>query len=413
MTLTVFIFVGISLPVVFVNGAETDYSPFSGMAIADLGTQLLVTFSNVTYTLDGTGNDLGPLKLDTTLHSIENLRFVILATSESSGQVSNDGDALVVDGSHFKVFTTNQTVDDSIQFDVRKIEDLGSIDFGEAIGDNTDYNTTVPENAAVAINVTADYVELNKSLTKLAEDFSTKDNYFDGRTNRHPRGEYQTIVVGYDDTEAGILGDLKLVLAKLLERDADDFRIQDYNLTSAYISFNMSNAMTTWMKEIVDTAIDRANADLTVDQNAKLAFPGTNYRFIDSLGETLAGISTGVNSMAISFGVPLSGYSKPSTFRQITLKNAEAYFNPAGAAIKASLAEDPDANVPVLDISDQVGTGVKKITNDPVAIHLTALTGISANITQYWWILPVIFGVLAIIYFVRRRRMGKKTFIWF
>lgn len=407
----------LSAPVISGNAAS-GASPVPNLSISDLGTHMFFDFSNVTFTTDGTGSDYGssPTTLLTKLNffPVGNLQSV----SDVRFSVGHEGlfsDSVNVGNVNFKTSVTNQTANELFDFDVLKQIDLGKFDFGESITTATEYNTTQVNAAAVAINVTSDYTGLNLTLTTLASKHTVESGSFDGVHNRVSRGNYDTILAGYENIKVGIMSDLKSWLSFFLGHDIDDIRIQEVVLTSAFVTFNTSQTMSDYIKTAFDTTIQQLHDD-DLDANditLKLAIPSGHADLGLTARGILGGVERSVNSMAIKFGVPLLSFKKSTAqlFSGIaTGSNGDAastYYNPAGSVFKNALSFDPSTNKAQIDVSDKVGTGTNNLVTEAIAVAGTFLVEVESIVSaNVGWILLGGFAIL-VIYYLYRRRSGK------
>ena len=293
-----------------VRGANTPTVYFDDISIADLGVHVYFSYSNVTYTSDGTGTDIDDWNskiVGTPANRIKSLTNIRFGVGANDGIV--EGETSVAQGS-FKAQATNQTADEANTFEVQRKEDLGKFDYGSFIDSDTVYNHTTAQDSLSSLTLAGDYGDLNKSLYDMSENYRMDRGYFDGIENWDSSTEYETITVGYNSFKEGAIDDLKRYVAYVANDDFDDIKLQSVNLTSVYLTFNMSSAFEAKVKQLIDNSLIRANAAImikVVDQygNSRLV-PDFKTNSVSGLFDDFIGfVDDGIQTLQCNFGTPL------------------------------------------------------------------------------------------------------------
>lgn len=329
----------------------------------DNGIEGHYTFANVTYNTDGTGTDV----LDTAAVGIgASLESVASPQASFSGKLHTSmGTGIYVDepelipaqyqisagvgaeissgpqlysyetlagfwnkegGSGASVGVTNgSTTEELFSYNQKERYDTGKHDFSDNFdSDTNDWYANV-STAANTFNVSSEYEALNDSLTDASElDIDlyfnnageNKESGIRASTMEHLKGE--TFVVGYEDAREGIINDLRSYLALLQGVDYAKIVITDYNISTAKISYNMSEALTGkirtavdyWKSEASSSSLYLAMMGIPLfrigTSSARLG--GSGSALIASIGSTLNNIGKSVKTGFISFGTNLKQF---------------------------------------------------------------------------------------------------------
>lgn len=417
---------------------------FSGIDHEDIGGSIFLDFSNVTYTTDGTGTDVlakvigtgasineisssieiqsRPLKLQSLIAQgiyidpseipYMNPSFSMLMSAgpsirNSNGYVSYEtlkslwGKSAGT-GSSLQTETNETTDDELFQFAQDDIYSTGSHDFRTDYDADTVWLDSNVSAGANLFNVSSQYIELNETLTEA--DGLGYDEVF---TNVNTGGNYilgasaETYVVGYLDTEEGIIEDLRAYLGFIEGvSDLDDIVILEYNLSQAQIAYNISETFYNEIQDLVDWAGEQSvnwQASTSMIQSASA------FDLLGSVTGFLGNAMEGIRHCAVSFGTNLEQFGEklieiPSNILGSLSSTAETAMQTAGGVIKSGL-EQVGPTVSgfkelVVDVTDTVGAGVGQITNLPMTMTTSLATTATNILTSP---IGMIFAVVVVV----------------
>lgn len=443
---------------VSIISASTDEIYLKDVDISDVGSELHLDFSNVTYTTDGTGTPCsgcsslmsvggggfaGPDKdciEPARIQKSEPVSFARrfgegLLIPETLARSSNKGSTLLSFEANpaFRIYDTSRlmatngtTSDEVFGTDEKAKYETGDHDFTADYDSATTWYDVNASAGANLFNVTADYKDLNASLTDATlipydEYFHNKDDSAD--TGVYTRTEKTSLVTGYEDTRVGIIGDLSAYLALINGVDVDKIVVTDYNLSSAKISYNISDAMRSFIKDVVDdsaggggggggdSALFGLNAIDPLSRIFAIFFPGiistSAWSFPNPL-KIVSSIAQKVTHSAISFGTKLKQFGTgmisgiigtPGAIVKKTASVASKAVNTAGGFVKSALSRGSKL---VVDTTVAIGKGVKNIGQKAIRIVTSVASGIFKIFTSPIMIILLLVFAIGAFMFLRK-----------
>lgn len=255
--------------------------------------------------------------------------------------------------------------------------------------------------------MTSGYAILNSTLSTAEEDtdFDNKDLDL-GLFNRD---EAYTFAVGYEDLREGLGEDLKGVLALLNGVTIDKIKIQQYNLSDCYISYNTSEALVTKMKGWIDEALeDATSAPLSAGM-------GSAVQSFSSR-EFIGGVSQKLRHSSISFGNGLKQFGERSLdwirgigdgFVNTVSKAGSHVFRSAKTVLKSTIS---DAQKAAVRVKDYIGTGVNNVITKGVSVIKSAVGKVLQIFSSpLLWIIIGVIIIAAIVFGPRIVRAAQGT----
>lgn len=433
----------------------------------DIGTEAHYTFSNVTYNIDGTGTDVldvsnagigssvdvepvGSNSFSGKLHTAMGFgiyadkpdlvaaQFQIsggIGASESSGPQLYTYETLSgfwekgLAGSGAGVSVTNSTPTELFAYNEKERYNMGSHNFADNFDDDTTWwNANVSE-AANAFNISSEYQELNASLTAAAD--LDVDEYFNNAGENAESGLWATagerisvesFVVGYENTKVGVINDLRAYLALTEGKDFDDIVITDYNLSTAKVSYNMSEHLVSEIGTAVDYWLDSSSTSalylgILGVPLFQIGAPSTTSQLggsgsadiLASISAKLNDIGKSVRSGAITFGTNLKQFGERtrdwitgavSTVR----KEATNAYHDIGGFIKSALSTGKatlkTAANKIVDIGKSIGTGVKNLGTNALNAVKSFGTGILKTLTNPFLLIAIVAIALGALWII-------------
>ena len=412
----------------------------------DIGAEGHYSFANVTYTTDGTGVDVldggSSAGIGASVSSSESVAYfggklhtrlgfgvyvdkpeMVSARFSSGGVGSSVGGPQLWTYDYMKtlfaspsggigasVSKTNETTDNELfEYAAKERYDTGKHKFTEDFDDETTWYDANVSTAANAFNLSSEYHTLNESLTDASE--VPIDDYFNNEGDniesgysyeaQHIQGE--TFVVGYeDDMEEGVIEDLRAYLALLNGKDLSDIVIQDYNISSVKISFNISEDLTSQMRDAADYYLDNNPSSAGIGAGVMITVPD----FLNDIGKTL-------KHGSISFGTKLKQFGKNTrdwlsgTFTHAK-KEASKAFNTAGGFLKSCLSNAAKTAGKAKNFIVDIGQGAIKTGQRIVQKGLNVVksigTGIFKLLTSPIFLIALIAVAGLAIWFIMQRR---------
>jgi hypothetical protein len=329
----------------------------------DIGAEGHYTFANVTYNTDGTGTDVldtAAVGIGASVESVASPQSSFtgkLHTSMGFGiyadkpelvapqyQISAGVGAGISSGPQLYTYetlsgfwnkkagsgagisvTNGTTTEELFSYNQKERYDTGKHDFSDNFDSDSNWWNLNVSTAANTFNLSSEYEKYNDSLTDASE--LDIDLYFNNagenkesgiRANTMERLKGETFVVGYEDAREGIINDLRSYLALLQAVDFAKIVILSYNISTAKISYNMSETLTGKIKTAVDYWISESSSSsiylgilgipLFKIGTSSARVGGSGSSLIASIGSTLNNFGKSVKSGFISFGTRLKQF---------------------------------------------------------------------------------------------------------
>ncbi|OGU61659.1 MAG: hypothetical protein A2V66_15570 [Ignavibacteria bacterium RBG_13_36_8] len=416
-------------PIVSQVRAESEESVFEDITWEDIGAQGLIDFSNVTYTLDGTGSDVleriaglgASLASLNSIKGISGFRLnvmigigIFLPETGAGASLNTKSQSLITYDQLREIYgipavgygaeTNGTTSDEAFAYDEKAKYETGDHDFSTDFDDSTDWYNDNVTTACAAITMDNDYNFLNESLTE--DTYMDIDTYFNNKGHSDLQGPQSTsYVVGYSNLEEGVINDLRAWIAWNNSVEINDVVIQSYNLSQMQISYNYTENFRNQIQRVTDYYVYGAGSGSALISAALgLTLP--------TPASVLTNIQKSVTSAQISLGTQLQqfGSSISKTLSNVlgsAKSTATSAANTVTGLIKSGLSTGSNL---VVDITKMAGDGVKNLAQVPMNVATSVVSGVTSILSNPIIVL-VIIGALIVGGFFLYRYAKKKDII--
>lgn len=457
-------------PTIYTVRAVSKEAVIEDITWEDIGTEAHYTFSNVTYSTDGTGTDVldvsnagiassvdsEPIdanyfsgKLHTAMGFgiyVDNPEMVSsqfqiqagIGAGISSGPQLYTYETLSgfweegLAGSGAGISVTNSTPTELFAYNEKERYGMGDHDFSDNFDDDTTWWNANVSTAANAFNISSEYQELNASLTEAAD--LDVDEYFNNAGENKESGVWanvgesigsESFVVGYTNIKVGVINDLRAYLALTEGKDFTDIVITDYNLSTALVSYNMSEHLVSEIGTAVDYWLDSASSSALYlglfgvplfqigEASTTTSLGGSGSAdILASIGAKLNDLGKSIKSGAITFGTNLKQFGDRtrdwitgavSTAR----KQASDAYHDVGGFIKSALSKGKatlkTAANHIVNVGKSIGTGVRNLGTNALNAVKSFGTGILKALTNPFLLLALVIIIAIVAYVVLKK----------
>lgn len=424
-----------------VLASEPDWVSFEeivgrDMTFDDLGRSIKFVYSNVTYTLDGTGSDVlntesgaESLSLKTPIDFGDGLLGASsgMSLSESSqtagvsfgktlGRSMPTTPKLISparSSSDFSLMVTNASENEEMDWNEEERYDTNGFDFKDIEGeDTTVYDITA---TTAALNMSGIYSSLNTSLSSIeqAGDFNNDDDQTTSDT------KVETLVAGYSDFWTGAINDLRSFIASNNSVAITAVNIQSYNITNVYVCYNITSGYANWVESMADAFLDEEDTTgLGFMQWNLDIFGGVTKTSGFRIGSLVERFGKAIKTSRVTFGTQLKRFNnvkddwiaKIKNAPEVAAKKAAGVVRTAKTEIKNGLkgaaSTIKDA---AIDVKSMVTNGANKFIAKPLGAIWSGVTGFVKNIGKWIILALIILAVLFVCYILWTRWMASKA----